>query len=430
MTAAPPRILVVDDEPDIRELLVLSLSRMGLAVTAVGSVSEAIAQVDAAPFELVLTDMRLPDGSGLALVAHLDRRGRDMPIAVITAYASTDNAVEAMKAGAFDYLQKPVSLAALRALVEQALRRPAAASSAPVRARLQGNAPAIVDVRRLIARLARTQAPACICGEAGVGKEDAARMIHELGPRHAGPFLCVDCTALPAEAPEAALFGEAGLLRQAGGGTLLLAEVDALSPVLQSRLLQTLEDKRLPGTDGGLGALLDVRLLCASRQDLAVLAGQGGFRRDLYYRLSVVTLRLPPLRERREDIPLLAAQMLQRRSGPARRLSDAALAVLARHAFPGNLRELEAVVDRAAALADGDEIGPDALGLALSPAPDAACAEALPELLDRVERDAINAALQQTGGNRTAAARLLGVSFRSLRYRMERLGFARDDAAV
>ena len=424
MTAAPPRILVVDDEPDIRELLVLSLSRMGLAVTAVGSVGEAMAAVDAGvPFALVLTDMRLPDGAGLALIEHLDRRGRELPIAVITAYGSTDNAVEAMKAGAFDYLQKPVSLAALKALVEQALRRPAPA--APAWTRLVGETAALVEARRLIVRLARTQAPACILGEAGTGKEEAARMIHALGARQAGPFRRLDCAALPEAELEAALFGPAGLLREAGGGTLLLTGIEALPPALQARLLLALERKGLPVDAGTVP--LDVRLLCASRQDLAALAARGGFRAELYYRLAVVTLRLPPLRERREDLPLLAAQLLRRHGGPARRWSAAALAALASRSWPGNLSELEAVVEQAAALADGEEIGAAALTAAVAVGPVAEDAEALPDLLDRVERDAIQAALLRTGGNRTAAARLLGVTFRSLRYRMERLGFAHDD---
>ncbi|EEG07127.1 sigma-54-dependent transcriptional regulator [Pseudogulbenkiania ferrooxidans] len=439
------RVLVVDDEPDIRELLELTLIKMGLEVVTAASVGDACRQLSRQPFDLALTDMRLPDGEGLAVVEHIGQAGLDVPVAVITAYGSADNAVAAMKAGAFDYLQKPVSLAQLRTLVQSALALEgrAAGSAVDGAVRLVGESPAMQEVRRLIDRLARTQAAVYIHGESGTGKEQAARLIHEQGPRAARPFVPVNCGAIPENLMESEFFGHRkgaftgadserdGFFQQANGGTLFLDEVADLPLAMQVKLLRAIQEKRVRKLGGGPEEAVDVRLLCATHHDLAALVDSGAFRQDLYYRLNVIQLNMPPLRELREDIPLFVGRLLERLAGdgPRPRLSPDAVKALMGYNYPGNFRELENILERAAALASDGRV--DVADLQLS---DAACSEGgaeppvagggegLQEYLDRVERDAIVKALQATRFNRTQAAKLLGVSFRSLRYRLERLG--------
>ncbi|TCW33079.1 sigma-54-dependent transcriptional regulator [Gulbenkiania mobilis] len=438
---ASQRVLVVDDEADIRELLDLTLTRMGLVVTTAGSVAEALAALDGAgPFDLALTDMRLPDGEGLAVVEAITRRNLDIPVAVITAHGSTENAVAAMKAGAFDYLQKPVSLAHLRALVGGVLRveRPARTEGG---ARLYGESPAMLEIRALIERVARTQAPVYIRGESGTGKEQAARLIHASGPRAAGPFVPVNCGAIPDSLMESEFFGtrrgaftgadrdREGFFQQASGGTLFLDEVADLPLSMQVKLLRALQEKKVRRLGATSEEATDVRILCATHKDLAAQVSGGAFRQDLYYRLNVISLTMPPLRELREDLPRFVDMLLERYgvSGPRPRLTPAALQLLLGYNYPGNFRELENIIERAVALATGPEIGPDALQLLPVeddvPSPPAlAGGESLQDYLDRVEREVLLKALDTTRYNRTQAAKRLGISFRSLRYRLERLG--------
>ncbi|WP_024304492.1 sigma-54 dependent transcriptional regulator [Pseudogulbenkiania sp. MAI-1] len=441
------RVLVVDDEPDIRELLELTLIKMGLEVVTAASVDDACRQLSRQPFDLALTDMRLPDGEGLAVVEHIGQAGLDVPVAVLTAYGSADNAVAAMKAGAFDYLQKPVSLAQLRTLVQSALAveggRPGSGGPIAGAERLAGESPAMQEVRRLIERLARTQAAVYIHGESGTGKEQAARLIHEQGPRAARPFVPVNCGAIPENLMESEFFGHRkgaftgadserdGFFQQANGGTLFLDEVADLPLAMQVKLLRAIQEKRVRKLGGGPEEAVDVRLLCATHHDLAALVDSGAFRQDLYYRLNVIQLSMPPLRELREDIPLFVGRLLERLAGdgPRPRLSPDAVKALMTYNYPGNFRELENILERAAALAIDGRVDVADLQLAGTPfaedeagvpVPDGG--EGLQEYLDRVERDAIVKALQATRFNRTQAAKLLGVSFRSLRYRLERLG--------
>jgi len=443
---------VVDDEPDIRELLELTLVKMGLGVDAVGSIAEAKERLKAETYDLCLTDMRLGDGEGLELVRHISTAVADLPVAVITAYGSAENAVAALKAGAFDYVSKPVGLEQLRALVKSALSLPDRAETAD--RRMLGSSAPLAQVRTLIHKLARTQAPVHICGESGSGKELAARLIHEYGARQAKPFVPVNCGAIPETLVESELFGyrkgaftganedRDGVFQAADGGTLFLDEIAELPLQMQVRLLRAIQERRVRKVGATQEDPVDVRIICATNQNLAALVEAGRFRRDLYYRLNVVELPMPPLRECREDIPAIAASILERLAGPERaappRLSEKALAELMAYDFPGNVRELENILERALALSQSEELGPEDLALHRI-APDDADAEAaeaqssqplegpLPAYLDKLEREAILQALGKTGFNRTAAARLLGITFRQLRYRMQRLGIREEE---
>ena len=447
MKRAAAHILVVDDEPDIRELLELTLVRMGLDVAAVGTIAEAKERLKSERYDLCLTDMRLADGQGLDLVRHIAGHAADVPVAVITAYGSADNAVAALKAGAFDYVSKPVGLEQLRALVRAALSLPdrgeAPARDRHLHGRLLGGSAPLVQVRELIAKLARTQAPVYISGESGTGKELAARLIHENGARRERPFMPVNCGALPENLMESEFFGykkgaftgaaedREGFFQAANGGTLFLDEVADLPLAMQVKLLRAIQEKRVRKVGATQEDPVDVRIICATHQKLAQLVAAGRFRQDLFYRINVIELAMPPLRECREDIGLIAGAIFERlaaQSGtPPARLTPEALEELARHDFPGNIRELENILERALALSGNREIGVEDLRLsapASAGAPAQAEAEpgALPDYLDDIERKAILEALGKTGFNRTAAAKLLGITFRQLRYRMQRLG--------
>ena len=441
-------VLVVDDEADIRELLELSLVRMGLGVQSAGSVAEAKALLQTRTFDLCFTDMRLPDGDGLDLVRHVGEYCGDLPVAVITAYGSMENAVSALKAGAFDYLTKPLSLDQLRTLVRSALLLPQ--KEEPGRQHvLLGDSPAIQQARSMIERLARSQAPIYITGESGSGKELAARLIHQKGARRDKAFVPVNCGAIPENLMESEFFGyrkgaftgaeadREGFFHVAHGGTLFLDEVADLPFPMQVKLLRAIQEKRVRKVGATAEDPVDVRIICATHQNLSGLVEAEKFRQDLYYRLAVIELRMPPLRESREDIPTLAQAILTRlaQAGGARTavLSKDALDALKRYDFPGNARELENILERAVALAATDEIRPDDLQLSPPvymagepPASEPQNAQTakwpLQEYLDRVEREAILEALDKTRFNRTAAAKLLGITFRALRYRMERLG--------
>jgi two-component system response regulator PilR (NtrC family) len=446
------RVLVVDDEPDIRELLELTLAKMGLAVDSAGSLEEARRFLREGHYQLCLTDMRLPDGEGLDLVRHIAGLGGDLPVAVITAYGSAENAVAALKAGAFDYVSKPVGLAQLRTLVKSALSLPGREQAAAAGQQLLGECAPLREVRALTAKLARTQAPVCITGESGSGKELAARLIHLGGARRDQPFVPVNCGAIAESLMESELFGyrkgaftganqdRDGFFQAAHRGTLFLDEVAELPLHMQVLLLRAIQEKRVRKVGATQEDPVDVRVISATHQNLSGLVEAGRFRRDLYYRLNVIELKMPSLRECREDIKVIAETMLARHDpAKAPHLSQAALLELEAYDFPGNVRELENILERAVALSNEAQINPD--DLRLHPLVEADEGESmhvsasgkardeayqgqgpLPAYLDRVEREAILAALAKTGFNRTAAAKALGVTFRTLRYRMQRLG--------
>ncbi len=439
------RALIVDDEPDIRELLEITLGRMKLDTRSARNLKEAAEWLAREPFDLCLTDMRLPDGTGLELVQFIQQRHPQLPVAMITAYGSLDTAVNALKAGAFDFLTKPVDLTRLRELVGTALRLGNPSSEdAPVDHRLLGDAPPMRTLRNQIAKLARSQAPVYISGESGSGKELVARLIHEQGPRSEHPFVPVNCGAIPSELMESEFFGhkkgsftgavedKQGLFQAANGGTLFLDEVADLPLPMQVKLLRAIQEKAVRAVGGQQEVVVDVRILSATHKDLAAEVAAGRFRQDLYYRLNVIELSVPPLRERREDIPLLTEVTLKRLAdacglSPAR-LAPEALEKLKSYRFPGNVRELENMLERAYTLCENDLIQPQDLRLS-----EASCSAAsgeaslaqidnLEDYLEEVERKLIMQALEETRWNRTAAAERLGLTFRSMRYRLKKLG--------
>ena len=442
------RVLIVDDEADIRELLSMTLARMGLTVDAAGTGFEAEQLLQKHRYDLCITDMRLPDGTGLELLEHVTRHYPSTPVAVITAFGSAENAVAALKAGAFDYVAKPVALSQLRALVQSALQLPPApaqpkksgAADNPAFPDLLGDSAPMQQTRAIIAKLARSQAPIHVRGESGSGKELAARLIHLHGPRRDKPFIPVNCGAIPEALMESEFFGyrkgaftgadadRDGFFQAASGGTLFLDEVAELPVSMQVKLLRAIQEKKVRKVGSTVEEPADVRIISATHQNLSECAEAGKFRQDLYYRLNVIELRMPALREIPEDIPLLAQSILTKLETvagvPGASLSDEALRALQAYPFPGNVRELENVLERALALSASEVI--DAADLQLSQPIAAAVSGAAPmnlqDHLDRVEREAILEALEKTRFNRTAAAKLLGITFRALRYRMARLG--------
>jgi two-component system response regulator PilR (NtrC family) len=468
----PSSALIVDDEHDIRELLVLTLGRMGLRTDTAATLAAARAQLARGSYDLCLTDMRLPDGSGIDLVAEITAHHPDTPTAVITAFGNVEAAVDALKAGAFDFVNKPVDINVLRGLVKHALdlnlrRREVTEKNHNESGlgRLRGDSPAMQSLRGTVAKVARSQAPIAITGESGVGKELVARTIHAEGGRAKGPFVPVNCGAIPAELMESEFFGhkkgsftgahadKAGLFQAADGGTLFLDEIAELPLPMQVKLLRAIQEKSVRPVGAAAEVPVDVRILSATHKDLGALVANGSFRHDLYYRINVIELRVPPLRERRDDLPQLAASILarlgreQNRSAPA--LGDDALAALLAYPFPGNVRELENILERALALADEDRIDADDLRLPIvtspaepapaqaptppPPAPSAprdprtvspyeSATTALPSYIEEVERQAIEQALQDNRYNKTRAAAALGITFRALRYKLKKLG--------
>ncbi len=439
------RALIVDDEPDIRELLEITLGRMKLDTRSARNVKEARDWLAREPFDLCLTDMRLPDGTGMELVQHIQQRYPHVPVAMITAYGSLDTAINALKTGAFDFLTKPVDLARLRELVNTALRLGSSDSDErPVDDRLLGDSPPMRTLRGQISKLARSQAPVYISGESGSGKELVARLIHEQGARIDKPFVPVNCGAIPSELMESEFFGhkkgsftgaiedKQGLFQAANGGTLFLDEVADLPLPMQVKLLRVIQEKAVRSVGGQQEVVVDVRILCATHKDLAAEVAAGRFRQDLYYRLNVIELRVPPLRERREDIGLLTERMLARLaqgSGlPSAKLSSEAIDKLKSYRFPGNVRELENMLERAYTLCENEHIQASDLRLAeaTSSAENGEVSLAgianLEDYLESVERKLIEQALEETRWNRTAAAERLGMTFRSLRYRLKKLG--------
>lgn len=439
------KILIVDDEPDIRELLEITLGRMKLDTFSARNLAEAQALLARETFDLCLTDMRLPDGTGLALVQHIQQCYAQVPVAMITAYGSLETAINALKAGAFDFLTKPVDLTRLRELVTSALSLPApGGASSAIDRRLLGDSLPMRSLRKQIDKLARSQAPVYISGESGSGKELVARLIHDQGPRATRPFVPVNCGAIPSELMESEFFGhrkgsfsgaiedKPGLFQAAQGGTLFLDEVADLPLAMQVKLLRAIQEKAVRSIGGQQETVVDVRILCATHKDLDTEVAAERFRQDLYYRLNVIELRVPPLRERRDDIELLANNMLKRLATgtgqPAAKLHPQALDALKSYRFPGNVRELENMLERAHTLCENKQIEASDLRLVEgncnsdSDVPDLTQIDNLEAYLENVERKLILQALEETRWNRTAAAQRLNLSFRSMRYRLKKLG--------
>ncbi|MDH3690725.1 MAG: sigma-54 dependent transcriptional regulator [Gammaproteobacteria bacterium] len=439
----PHKVLVIDDEPDIRELVSMTLGRMEVESREAESVGQAKELLGADQFDLCLTDMRLPDGSGIDLVRHIQERLPSLPVAVITAHGSMESAVEALKAGAFDFVSKPVKLEDLRNLVSSALKlsEESSAGDQHTRRSLLGNSAPMEQIRAMITKLSRSQAPVYISGESGTGKELVARMIHDQSPRSSEPFVPVNCGAIPTELMESEFFGHTkgsftgavadkeGLFQAASGGTLFLDEVAELPIHMQVKLLRAIQEKAVRAIGARTETAVDVRILSATHTNLSALVDQEKFRKDLYYRINVIEVKVPSLRERSADIAILCEHFLARLSGgsqPLPVLSDEAMQALKTYSFPGNVRELENILERALTLCDGGTITRDEL---LLPQVESANVEgfspgqsSLDKYLESVERDAIQQALAQTDQNKTAAAKLLGISFRSLRYKLEKLG--------
>ncbi len=444
-----PTALIVDDEPDICELLEITLMRMGIDAHSVFDLSGAHKLLEEINFDLCLTDMRLPDGNGIDLVRHINQHYPKLPVAMITAHGNMESAIEALKAGAFDFVSKPVDLEVLRKLVQQAIKLGKDQEHPPTnkgttssdQSPMLGNSPPMQKVRKLIDKLSRSQAPVYISGESGTGKELAARLIHHQGPRADHPFVAVNCGAIPQELMESELFGHTkgsftgaiqdhqGLFQNADGGTLFLDEIADLPLHMQVKLLRAIQEKRIRPIGAQQELPIDVRIICATHKNLRQLVETGDFRQDLYYRINVIELPLPPLRERTEDIPLLAQHILThiaRESGSQKsKLSASAMNKLKCYAFPGNIRELENILERSITLHDGTCLEAENLTL---PEPsresrgDDTITGPLDDQIEEVERKAIMEALESTRWNRTAAAKKLGMSLRSLRYRLSKLG--------
>lgn len=434
----PPRVLLVDDEIDILVLLEMTLLKMGLQVDKASNVQQALLKLAEQHYELCLTDMRMPDGDGLQIVQYITQHHLEIPVAVLTAHGNMENAINVLKAGAFDYLAKPISLEQLRSLVKSALSLPQASASGDKV--LLGKSPAMQKVRDLIARVARSQAPVQISGESGSGKELAARLIVQSGARCDQALIAVNCGAIPENLMESEFFGykkgaftgaekdRDGFFQAAHGGTLFLDEVADLPLTMQVKLLRVIQEKKVRKVGATSEEAVDVRIISATHNDLAERVKLGKFRQDLYYRLNVIPIQMPPLRELREDIREIALQTLDRLRGNVPvKFNDDALRELCAYAFPGNVRELENVIERALALCSDGLIDVADLQLASTATERVEIGArsgkySLPDHLDQVEKQALLAALEQTRFNRTAAAKLLGLTFRTMRYRMERLG--------
>jgi two-component system response regulator PilR (NtrC family) len=432
-----PLALVVDDEPDICELLAITLERMDIDTDTCGDVATAKQRLGSRDYQLCLTDMRLPDSDGLELVEWMQTSGLRTPVAVITAHGNVESAVRALKLGAFDFISKPVDLTDLRNLVANAMRLDMAGGG---KARLLGDSKAISDVRNVIAKVARSQAPVHISGESGTGKELVARMIHEQGARSVGPFVPVNCGAIPSELMESEFFGhrkgsftgavsdKQGLFQSAEGGTLFLDEIADLPLTMQVKLLRVIQEKEMRPIGQTDEIQVDVRILSATHKDLGELVAQGEFREDLFYRVNVIELNVPPLRDRGDDVFILSKYTLERLATEMQMavpsLDAQARDILGAYEFPGNVRELENVLERAVTLCDGSTITAGDIQVkaggstATAAEPDAA----LGDKLENIERDEITQALEQNRYNKTATAKRLGLSLRALRYRIKKLG--------
>lgn len=442
-----PYVLIIDDEPDIRELLEITLNRMSIETYCAENVSEAKELLRQKNIDLCLTDMRLPDGTGLEIVDFIQTLAKPIPVAVITAHGSIDLAILAMKKGAFDFISKPVDLPALRQIISSALKLSEISQDKERRTRhlLLGESPAMREIRTKIDKLARSQAPVYISGESGAGKELVARLIHQQSPRSDRPFVAINCGAIPMELMESEFFGhkkgsftgavsdKKGLFQAAEGGTLFLDEIADLPLSLQVKLLRAIQEKKIRPVGDQVEIFVDVRLLSATHKNLAEMVQTGAFRQDLYYRINVIDLQVPPLRERTSDIPGLTEHILAKLTGDnSVKLSDAAITVLQQYSFPGNVRELENILERALALYDGKLIEVDDLNLpvGVNHLPDSPLYDpslgSLEDYLEEIEKTAIMKALEENKWNKTAAAKQLGLSFRSFRYRLKKLNLDDD----
>jgi two-component system, NtrC family, response regulator PilR len=441
-----PITLIVDDEPDIRELLEITLNRMNIQTSAADNLATAKHLLATQSFDLCLTDMRLPDGDGLDLLEYINSIGLQVPVAVITAYGSMDTAVKAMKKGAFDFLSKPVDLATLRQLVSHALQisvTRVAEKDRRMRNILLGESALMCAIRSKIDKVARNQAPVYISGESGSGKELVAKLIHQQGPRNQGPFIAINCGAIPHELMESEFFGhrkgsftgaindKKGLFQAADGGSLFLDEVADLPLALQVKLLRAIQEKKIRPVGDQHEIAIDVRLISATHKDLAKMVQEGSFRQDLYYRINVIELNLPPLRARASDIPQLTEHLLTKltlaNGIPTPELSTAALQALMQYYFPGNIRELENILERALALHEENIIQvtdlnlPKNMDLTVENDFDAETMS-LESYLAGIERKTLDKALDDNLWDKAAVAKLLGLSMRSLHYRLKKLG--------
>ena len=437
--------LIVDDEPDIRELLEITLNRMDIQTCCAENITQAKALLKQKSFDLCLTDMKLPDGNGLELLDFIQSLPGPIPVAVITAHGNMESAILAMKKGAFDFVSKPVELPALRLLVNNALKLSEASVTKERRTRhsLLGESLVMQEIRTKIAKLARSQAPVYISGESGSGKELVARLIHQQSSRSDHAFVAVNCGAIPNELMESEFFGhkkgsftgavsdKKGLFQAAEGGTLFLDEVADLPLSLQVKLLRAIQEKKIRPVGDQQEIPVDIRLLSATHRNLNEMVRDGSFRQDLYYRINVIDLHVPPLRERPGDIPALVDHVLAKLTGANKQdrpiLSASALTALQRYHFPGNVRELENILERALALYEGNSIESDDLNLPVDmyttakPQEYDAFLGSLKDHLEKIERKAITLALEDNDWNKTATANQLGLSFRSLCYRLKQL---------
>ncbi|MEE4161198.1 MAG: sigma-54 dependent transcriptional regulator [Woeseiaceae bacterium] len=429
-----PLALVIDDEPDIRELLSLTLGRMDIDTETAEDVAAAKASLAAHDFDLCLTDMRLPDGDGLELVEWMQTHAPGVPVAVITAHGNIETAVQALKLGAFDFLSKPLDLGHLRNIVENALKVDAGEHE---ESGLLGQSAPIGELRGMIERVARSQAPVHIAGESGTGKELVARLIHEQGPRADGPFVPVNCGAIPGELMESEFFGhkkgsftgavsdKVGLVQSAEGGTLFLDEIADLPLSMQVKLLRVIQEKSVRPVGGSAEIPVNARILSATHKNLAEMVKQQAFREDLYYRINVIELRVPALRERGDDVLLLADHVMKK-LGATVKLDDGAREALLKYDFPGNVRELENMLERAVTLCASGVIKAGDLHMRAdggsNEGPVRGVVGDLGDQVEDVQRQAIIEALEKTRYNKTQAAKLLGLTFRQLRYRIKKLG--------
>ncbi|WP_432696293.1 sigma-54-dependent transcriptional regulator [Marinobacterium sp. YM272] len=438
-TAEQPRVLVVDDEADIRQLLEITLERMGAECRAAATLREARELLAEQPFDLCLTDMRLPDGRGMELVEQIQKKHPALPVAIITAYGDMELAVEALRKGAFDCVSKPLEIDQLRALVNQALVNAASPIGSDD---LVGDSAPMLALKSRIDKLARTQAPVCIFGESGTGKEIIARQIHARSHRGAGPFVAVNCGAIPEDLIESEFFGHLkgsftgaagqreGFFQAAEGGTLFLDEIGDMPMSMQVKLLRAIQERKIRPVGAEHEQAVDVRILSASHKQLHEEVSLGNFRQDLYYRVNVIELQVPPLRERRQDIPVLGNALLQRivnrnREGGiscSAQLTEEAVGALCGYAFPGNVRELENILERALALCEDGRISAEDLALLDRPS---TAGHSVP-LSENDECEQLVAVLEQFRWNRSAAARQLGLTLRQLRYRIQKYGLDQD----
>lgn len=437
------QVLIIDDEADIRELLEITLQRMGIETQTAENLGYAKHYLQKNQYQLCLLDMRLPDGNGLDFLAEIQQLHSNLPVIVITAHGSTDAAVKAMKLGAFDFLSKPVDLKNLRTLIESALKvNISPKQDRRMRHTLLGDSQTMCDLRGKIAKIARSQAPVYINGESGTGKELVARLIHKQSSRAAAPFIAINCGAIPHELMESEFFGhkkgsftgahdnKTGLFQAAHGGTLFLDEVADLPLNLQVKLLRAIQEKKIRPVGGHEEESIDIHLLSATHKDLAQLVNENLFRQDLYYRINVIELNVPALRERTDDIPQLAEYFLAKlvTHQPDISLSKQALSALQKYTFPGNVRELENILERTVALHESGDISAQDLNLRNSPSNSlttskhTVISESLEGYLEGIEKQAISSALEENKWNKTATAKQLGMSFRSLRYRLTKLG--------